>query len=317
MKTNQFVALVAVAETGSIRAAAKSVGLTQAAITRTLRELELQQGVELLERTHTGVRFTDAGKSLLHHARLILSEIEKANADLALIRSGQVERLRIGLTPTINFAFLPECLSLFQAQYPNVQLEIYEGLHGISLPHLRDGYLDFAIIQASRFISENEFSIEPLLSYQSHVVGRKGHPQRDATSIDTLNSMRWLANFPAAWHINFIKELHRDFRVSPQPSHIVSIQSAGLLFPLLAQTDYLTVLPGVLLKAPSFASIVEPFSAFKSSTSRIFGIAARRGNVRSKAASAFIDILKQVIKQHARNAQSPYADALRPTDLFF
>ena len=317
MKTNQFVALVAVAETGSIRSAAKSIGLTQAAITRTLRDLEQQQGMELLERTHTGVRFTEAGKSLLHHARLILSEIDKAKADLNLIRSGQTERLRIAISPMVNFTFLPECLSLYQQQHPHVFLEVFEGLHGISVPQLRDGYLDFAIIQASNFAAENEFSIEPLFSYQAHVVARKDHPLQHSSSIDELNSMKWLANYPPSLHNNFINDLNREFRLSPPPSHVVSVHSAGILLPVLLQTDSLTVLPDVLLKSPFFSTTVAPMSAFKASKSRILGAVSRRGTVRSKAAHAFILMVKQVIKQHARNSNSPYSEMLSPKDLFF
>lgn len=317
MKTNQFVALVAVAETGSIRSAARSVGLTQAAITRTLRELEQQQGVELLERAHTGVRFTEAGKSLLHHARLILGEIERAQADLSLIRNGQSERLRMAISPFINFTFLPQCLSLYQDKYPHVFLEVFEGLHGISLPQLRDGYLDLAVIQAGNFIAENEFSIEPMFSYQAHVVGRKGHPLIDSSSIDELNAMRWLANYPPSRHGSFISDLNREFRLSPPPSHVVSMHSAGILLPVLLQSDALTVLPNLLLKSPNFASEVQPLSAFKGSRSRIAGVVARRGSVRSKAANDFVDILKQVIKQHARNSRSAYSDVLSPSDLFF
>lgn len=317
MKTNQFVALVAVAETGSIRSAAKSLGLTQAAITRTVRDLEQQQGVELLERAHTGVRFTEAGKSLLHHARLILSEIDKAKADLNLIRSGRTERLRIAISPMFNFTFLPESLSLFQQQHPHVFLEIFEGLHGITVPQLRDGYLDFAVIQASNLTSENEFSIEPLFSYQAHVVARKDHPLQESSSIDELNSMKWLANYPPSLHNNFINDLNREFRLTPPPSHVVSVHSAGILLPLLSQTDSLTVLPNMLLGSPFFSSSVVPMGAFKASKSRILGVVSRRGTVRSKVAHAFISILKQVIKQHARSSNSPYREMFSPKDLFF
>lgn len=317
MKINQFVALVAVAETGSIRSAAKSVGLTQAAVTRTLRELEQQQGVELLERAHTGVRFTEAGKSLLHHARLILGEIEKAKTELCLIRNGQSERLRMAISPFINFTFLPQCLALYQQAYPHVFLEVFEGLHGISLPQLRDGYLDLAVIQASHFIAENEFSIEPLFSYQAQVVGRKDHPLRDSTSIDALNAMTWLGNYPPSRPSSFISDLNREFRLSPQPSQVVSMHSAGILLPVLLQSDALTVLPDLLLKSPSFSAGVAPLSAFKASRSRIAGIVSRRASVRSRAANDFIDILKSVIKQHVRNVHSPYAESLAPADLFF
>lgn len=71
MKNQQLKALVQVAESGSIRAAARVMNLCQSALTKSLRELEEEVGVELL-RSYKGIEFTDAGHILLTRARLAL-----------------------------------------------------------------------------------------------------------------------------------------------------------------------------------------------------------------------------------------------------
>ena len=85
MKTHQLKALVALAENGSIRGAARDMGLSQSALTKTLRELETQTGAALLVRASRGTRFTPAGKVLVDHARLILTTMRRAEEE---VRSG-------------------------------------------------------------------------------------------------------------------------------------------------------------------------------------------------------------------------------------
>ncbi len=78
MKNHQIRAFTQVAESGSIRAAARALFLSQSALTKSLRELEEDVGAELLVRSYRGIEFTPAGKVLLSHARLALSMLDKA-----------------------------------------------------------------------------------------------------------------------------------------------------------------------------------------------------------------------------------------------
>ena len=87
MKLHQLQALVASAETGSIRAAARSLGISQAAVTRALRELEAAEQLPLLIRAPEGISFTEYGKALLTHARLVLNQMEHAQNELARLRN--------------------------------------------------------------------------------------------------------------------------------------------------------------------------------------------------------------------------------------
>ena len=78
MKNHQIRAFTQVAESGSIRAAARALFLSQSALTKSLRELEEDVGAQLLVRSYKGIEFTPAGKVLLSHARLALSMLDKA-----------------------------------------------------------------------------------------------------------------------------------------------------------------------------------------------------------------------------------------------
>ena len=158
MKLHQLQALVASAEAGSIRGAARALGLSQAAVTRALRELEASERLPLLVRAPEGIGFTDYGRALLTHAKLVLNQLEHAHNDLARMR-GRVEgRLSVGVTPWVTMTFLAETVRLFRTRMPDVRLELYEGLMAVAQPLLRDGSMDFALGQVQPGAAAQEFA---------------------------------------------------------------------------------------------------------------------------------------------------------------
>ena len=102
MKDHQLKALVQVAESGSIRAAARNMNLSQSALTKALRELEEDVGAELLLRSYKGIEFTQAGGTLLHRARLALSILDKAKEEIAQLRGSGEVKLAIAVTPLVG-----------------------------------------------------------------------------------------------------------------------------------------------------------------------------------------------------------------------
>ncbi|WP_346831644.1 LysR family transcriptional regulator [Pseudomonas abietaniphila] len=86
MKLHQLQALVATADCGSIRAAARRMQVSQTAVAKALRELESQLQLSLLVRNASGVMLTQYGRSLLLHARQMLGQLEQAELELAHLR---------------------------------------------------------------------------------------------------------------------------------------------------------------------------------------------------------------------------------------
>src|SRR5690606_3662560 len=111
MKDHQLKALVQVAESGSIRAAARAMNISQSALTTALRELEDDVSAELLTRSYKGVDFTPAGHALLVRARLALATLDKAREEIRLLRGGAGARVAIALTPLVAATVLPRVLA--------------------------------------------------------------------------------------------------------------------------------------------------------------------------------------------------------------
>ena len=135
-----------VARLGSLSAAAESLAYTQPAVSQQMSALERRAGMPLLDRTTRGVRLTDAGEALLRHADVILAEQTLAEHELEAIAGLRGGRVRMASFPTAGAALVPAAVSAFIARYPDVELSVLEAEPEESVPMLRAGELEVAIV---------------------------------------------------------------------------------------------------------------------------------------------------------------------------
>ena len=135
-----------VARLGSLSAAAQSLAYTQPAVSQQMAALERRAGMPLLDRTTRGVRLTGAGEALLRHAEAILAEQTLAERELEAIAGLRGGRVRMASFPTAGAALVPATVSLFSARYPDVALSVLEAEPEESVPMLRSGELEVAIV---------------------------------------------------------------------------------------------------------------------------------------------------------------------------
>ncbi|MBU1354401.1 MAG: LysR family transcriptional regulator [Gammaproteobacteria bacterium] len=122
----------AVAQAGTLGAAAERVGRTQSALSMQMQRLEDACGQTLLHRTGRGVRLTHPGERLLVHARRILHQHDEALADLA--GTGLAGALAVGCPDDYAAAFLPHLLRGFAQQHPLARVDVVCA----STPRLRE-----------------------------------------------------------------------------------------------------------------------------------------------------------------------------------
>ena len=99
MTLNQLRNVVAIAERGSLRSAARFLGVTQPAITRSIRELEHELGVTLFERHASGMALTAMGQVLVRRATSIQSEVGRVHSELAQLKGNQVGSIALACPP--------------------------------------------------------------------------------------------------------------------------------------------------------------------------------------------------------------------------
>jgi DNA-binding transcriptional LysR family regulator len=142
-------ALVAVADQGSFRSAAKALGYTQSAISHQVGMLERALEAPLFTRPggRAAVTLTPAGDVAYLRARRVLGEVESLGADVAAIQSGERHTLRIGVFQTATTELMPGALRSLREQRPDVEVTLSEIRDSaVTMDRVASGQLDLAFM---------------------------------------------------------------------------------------------------------------------------------------------------------------------------
>ena len=135
-----------VVEAGSITHGAERAHLALAAASTRIRNMEDALGVSLLTRGRAGVTPTQAGRTLLQHARSILRQAERLHEDLGAYGGGLAGQVRVLSNTNALTEFLPEALSSFLAEHPNVSVDMEERLSDEIVGLIAEGVADLGIV---------------------------------------------------------------------------------------------------------------------------------------------------------------------------
>ena len=135
-----------VVEAGSITHGADRAHLALAAASTRIRNMEEALGVPLLTRGRQGVTPTQAGRTLLQHARAILRQAERLHEDLGAYGGGLAGQIRVLSNTNALTEFLPEALSSFLSAHPHVGVDLEERLSDEIVGLIAEGVADLGII---------------------------------------------------------------------------------------------------------------------------------------------------------------------------
>ena len=135
-----------VVEAGSITHGAERMNLAIAAASTRIRHMEVSLGTPLLRRERQGVRPTEAGRTLLHHARMLLQQADRMRGDLAEYADGLRGQVRLLSNTNALTEFLPEPLSAFLASHPQINIDLEERLSDEIVAAVADGTADVGIV---------------------------------------------------------------------------------------------------------------------------------------------------------------------------
>src|SRR5262245_61050401 len=138
-----------VVEAGSITHGAERAHLALAAASTRIRNMEETLGAALLVRGRAGVTPTQAGRTLLQHARAILRQAERLREDLGAYAGGHAGQIRVLSNTNALTEFLPEALSSFLATHPHVSIDLEERLSDEVVGLIAEGVGDLGIVAAT------------------------------------------------------------------------------------------------------------------------------------------------------------------------
>jgi LysR family transcriptional regulator for metE and metH len=159
---------------GSLTAAAKSLGLTQSALSHTVRKLEQQLGVPLWERQGRGLRLAQAGSYLLGLAQRVLPQLEHAEHVLGQYARGERGTLRIGMECHPCYQWLLKVVEPYLRRFPDVDLDVKQKFQFGGIGALFGYEIDMLVTPDP--LRRKGLSFEPVFDYEQVLVVGRDHP---------------------------------------------------------------------------------------------------------------------------------------------
>ncbi len=217
-------ALRKIAEHGSFSRAADDLGYTQSAVSQQIAALEHEVGLTLLDRGVRPVALTDAGRLLTAHAQSVLEHLATAEAQLVAIRGLRAGRLRLAAFGSALATFVPTAIARFRGLHPEVELILVEAEPDASVPLLRTGEVDRALVygfEPDAGAADGGLELVHLLEDEHRVVLPARHrlAAQDAVTVAELADEAWIvphADGPARAYRQSIDRLCRDAGFAPR-----------------------------------------------------------------------------------------------------
>lgn len=291
MKYHQLRAFLTVAEQGSIRAAARSLHLSQAALTKALKELEQDLGVPLVLRTARGVQLTAFGQQLRIRAQMVVSEMRRAEDDIAHMKGAVTGSVAAAITPSAALSVLPKAFQAFRKKMPHARVSFIEGFPGVALPRLRDGSLDFVVAVVVPEHLGPEFDYVELYESRSVIVARQDHPLAHCTTLAELVDAEWLLNPSPESSTRGLLDFFVE-RGLPMPQRVIECPSFVIAHGLLRGSDTIAALPASLLDHPWVGDGLAVLPIADLPPPIAIGIVTRRDSPLTPAASLLFECLQ-------------------------
>lgn len=299
MKLNQLRNIVAIAERGSLRAAARDLGLAQPALSRSIHELEHELGVQLFERRARGMVLTPMGVAFVRRASNVMAEVRRAREEIEQLDGGTGGNVVAAMSIVPHLSIAPHVLRPFRKRYPNVELHLIEGLYPTVESRLKDGSIDFYVGPPPERKLASDLTSELLFENERRIFCRKGHPLTGAKSLRQLADSDWMTTsvtYSAA------KELNDLFSAQnlPMPRLALRSRSALTLMISLANTDVLAMVPKQWAEFPFTVDAFETIDIGELPAAPPIVLIKRGGLPLTPAAEFLVDLMRRHLPPAAK-----------------
>lgn len=257
MTLQQLRAFLVIVEFGSFRRAARELGLSQAGLSNSLQALEAGLGVPLLQRSAQGVALTADGTRLFARAQLIDREARRMVDEAQHARGPVRGTLHVGFGPTPTAVLLHLVVPDFHARFPAVKLKLTSGFYEHLRPALQQGLIELAVTALPDEGTGPGLVSKVLFKSNLVVVGRPGHPRAAAQSLRDLADCEWILLGSPGGPGGTITRFHAEQGLSA-PRVAATCESFTQLAALVAGTDWLALLPAVMLERGLLGTQVAP-----------------------------------------------------------
>ena len=288
---HQLKVFMVVAQQGGFTSAAEELSSSQPGLTSAVRQLEEELQVRLFNRTTRRVELTSAGLELLPVAERLFAELDltvQSLRDLGNVRRGLVI---VAALPSLSATLMPQALALFRNQYPDVRVQLRDGIASEIIEMVRAGHADFAVGALGGAQHALKFTV--VMRDRMHLVCRAGHP------LSSLGEVPWraLIDYPfvamnAGSSVRYITDrAFAEIGVVKTPEQEVSVLTT--MFGLAKAGLAVTAMPAAVMRAFDVEGVVK-LPLVDPVVERELGFIVRRGHLLSPAAEALMESVRQV-----------------------
>lgn len=298
-RIEQFIAVV---DAGSIRGAARQLGISQPALTRSLQQLEEELGVQLMRRDIRGAAPTPAGTAFLARARVAEAELRMGADEARRSSDDGGGFVTVGVSPSAASLFLPELVTTLRQRRPNTRIRLLELSPGTLPPLVREASLDMAVAHHSRAHIDAGLRFRPLYELRLRAVVRPNHPQANASSLRELAQADWLSMAAPGIPGDIIRQSFLAAGL-PAPVPVVHCGSHSVALDLIAASDMVGLLPPALLRSHVAAGRLVELRLTKPLVALNVGLYTRAGSPASPAAKAAAQIIMAIARRLAASGE--------------
>ncbi|MDR3454924.1 MAG: LysR substrate-binding domain-containing protein [Rhodoferax sp.] len=242
MRLQQLHLLLTIVQTGSLRASAEILNVTQPALTKALRQLEDEFGTALVLRTPKGVRLTPAGDLLAARAATVVRELARAREEVAWHTQHAQACVVVGVSPSAAILLTPGTVARFGARWPQVRVRVVDSLYPHVLAQVRAGELDLAVGPLPVEGVGRDLVVQPLFDSPQVIAARRDHPLARCKQLAGLADAAWVLTGPTGGPGD-PAHLHFETRGLPAPKVRLECESFSTLLALMPSLDVVGVMP--------------------------------------------------------------------------
>jgi len=300
----QLRVFVAVSRYGSFSRAGESIGLSQSAVSHSMKELEAEMGVRLLDRTTREVALTDAGLRLANRVEPLLDELHAMLLDTRSFGTQHNGRVRIASSQTISAQLMPQCIASGALQYPDIRVLLRDQAQQLVLNSVRNAEVDFGIVIDP---GENtDLDCEPILHEPFLMMCREDHPLAALPAVkwQALNGQKLVLQDYASGSRILIDGALKTQKVKAEI--VQEIGHPATLFPMVEAGIGISVIPALALPGPEGSKLV--VKSLVPEINRVLMLVKRKNRSLSPAAQAIWQVVKEqaVLLSEKRSQQGVF-----------
>jgi DNA-binding transcriptional LysR family regulator len=274
------------------------LSFTQSAVSQQIAALERESGAVLVQRNARGVRLTEAGEALVRHTDAILARLAEAESELEAIAGLRGGRVRMAAFESAGSTLMPLAIADFRCRHPAVELSLTLLEPEDSVPLLKSGELDLALVFESRLCGDEDgIRRTHLLEDPMYLVLPADHPlaRRRNLRLADLAGEAWIAGPTDCECSRLINRACSGAGYSPriafETDDYVAVQgfvAAGVGVSLIAELGLTSVRDDIVVRSLGRETPVRHVYA-----------ATLADGYRSPAAAAMLGILEEVATRHS------------------